>query len=82
MTCKSVNLFQLKPHNVGVSIAFPPDTDTPGFENENQLKVCSLSYFIRHLSDGILSYPINVSMMVFYLIVLIDGLDCVMFIIL
>jgi len=29
---------ELRPHNIGVSIAFPPDTDTPGFENENQFK--------------------------------------------
>lgn len=29
---------ELKPHNVGVSIVFPPDTDTPGFANENQSK--------------------------------------------
>eukprot|EP00794_Sanderia_malayensis_P019258 gene19258-21186_t len=29
---------ELKPYNIGVSIVFPPDTDTPGFENENQSK--------------------------------------------
>ncbi|XP_065064132.1 3-ketodihydrosphingosine reductase-like [Rhopilema esculentum] len=29
---------ELKPHNIGVSVAFPPDTDTPGFENENESK--------------------------------------------
>lgn len=31
--------FQVKPYNVAVSVVFPPDTDTPGFENENKNKV-------------------------------------------
>ena len=31
--------FQVKPYNIGVSVVFPPDTDTPGFENENKGKV-------------------------------------------
>ena len=30
---------QVKPYNVAVSVVFPPDTDTPGFENENKNKV-------------------------------------------
>ena len=30
---------QVKPYNIGVSVVFPPDTDTPGFENENKGKV-------------------------------------------
>ena len=29
---------ELRPHNIGVSLAFPPDTNTPGFEKENELK--------------------------------------------
>ncbi|XP_031562922.1 3-ketodihydrosphingosine reductase-like [Actinia tenebrosa] len=29
---------EVKPYNIGVSVVFPPDTDTPGFENENKLK--------------------------------------------
>jgi len=29
---------EVKPYNVGVSVVFPPDTDTPGFENENKRK--------------------------------------------
>ncbi|KAK3746426.1 hypothetical protein QZH41_012765, partial [Actinostola sp. cb2023] len=29
---------EVKPYNVGVSVVFPPDTDTPGFENENKNK--------------------------------------------
>ena len=29
---------ELKPHGVSVSILFPPDTDTPGFERENLTK--------------------------------------------
>ena len=31
--------FQVRPHGIGVSISFPPDTDTPGFEEENKNKV-------------------------------------------
>ncbi len=29
---------ELKPHNIGVSVLYPPDTETPGFEIENQTK--------------------------------------------
>ncbi|XP_073233879.1 3-dehydrosphinganine reductase-like isoform X1 [Porites lutea] len=29
---------EVKPYNIGVSVVFPPDTDTPGFENENKGK--------------------------------------------
>jgi len=29
---------ELKPHGITVSVLCPPDTDTPGFENENQSK--------------------------------------------
>jgi 3-dehydrosphinganine reductase len=29
---------EMKPHNISVSILYPPDTDTPGFEIENQTK--------------------------------------------
>lgn len=29
---------ELKPFDIGVTIAFPPDTDTPGFEEENKKK--------------------------------------------
>jgi 3-dehydrosphinganine reductase len=29
---------ELKPHNIPVSILYPPDTDTPGYELENQSK--------------------------------------------
>ena len=31
-------LFQLKPYNVTVTVSFPPDTDTPGFIEENKDK--------------------------------------------
>ena len=30
---------QVKPYNVYVTVAYPPDTDTPGFAKENQTKV-------------------------------------------
>ncbi|XP_067053779.1 3-dehydrosphinganine reductase-like isoform X1 [Acropora muricata] len=29
---------EVKPYNIAVSVVFPPDTDTPGFENENKNK--------------------------------------------
>jgi 3-dehydrosphinganine reductase len=29
---------ELRPFDIGVTIAFPPDTDTPGFEQENKIK--------------------------------------------
>ena len=29
---------ELKPYNIKVSVLYPPDTDTPGFENENKTK--------------------------------------------
>lgn len=29
---------ELKPYNIGVTICYPPDTDTPGFEEENRTK--------------------------------------------
>jgi len=29
---------ELRPHGIGVSLAFPPDTKTPGFEKENEMK--------------------------------------------
>lgn len=29
---------ELKPHGIGLSVLFPPDTDTPGFEIENRTK--------------------------------------------
>lgn len=29
---------ELRPHNIGVTVSFPPDTDTPGYEEENKTK--------------------------------------------
>lgn len=29
---------ELKPHGIFVSVAYPPDTNTPGFEEENKSK--------------------------------------------
>ncbi|WP_371804197.1 SDR family oxidoreductase [Candidatus Lokiarchaeum ossiferum] len=29
---------ELKPYNINVSILYPPDTETPGFEKENEIK--------------------------------------------
>ena len=29
---------ELKPYNIGMSVLYPPDTDTPGFEKENRTK--------------------------------------------
>jgi len=30
---------QVKPYNVYVTVAYPPDTDTPGFAEESKTKV-------------------------------------------
>lgn len=29
---------ELKPHNINVALVYPPDTQTPGFDRENQTK--------------------------------------------
>lgn len=31
-------VMELKPFDIGVTISFPPDTDTPGYEEENKMK--------------------------------------------
>lgn len=35
-------LLQVKPYNIYVTMAFPPDTDTPGLAEENKSKVGTL----------------------------------------
>lgn len=35
---------QVKPYNVYVTVAYPPDTDTPGFAEENKTKVSMLVF--------------------------------------
>ena len=46
----------MKPYNIGVSVVFPPDTDTPGFENENKRKVSVFLFACTHLDlNGLLS---------------------------
>lgn len=37
----SVFLLQIKPYNIYVTVAYPPDTDTPGLAEENKTKVCN-----------------------------------------
>lgn len=32
-------LLQMKPYNIYVTVAYPPDTDTPGLAEENKTKV-------------------------------------------
>lgn len=34
---------QIKPYNIYVTVAYPPDTDTPGLAEENKTKVHTLS---------------------------------------
>lgn len=34
---------ELKPHHIDISVLFPPDTDTPGFERENETKPAETS---------------------------------------
>lgn len=39
-----VSEMQVKPYNVYVTVAYPPDTDTPGFAEENRTKVSILVF--------------------------------------
>lgn len=41
-------LLQMKPYNIYVTVAYPPDTDTPGLAEENKSKVVvfCITYFI------------------------------------
>ena len=39
LSCLICNAVQLLPTGVHVSIAYPPDTDTPGYASENTSKV-------------------------------------------
>jgi hypothetical protein len=34
-----ISALQMKPYNIYVTVAYPPDTDTPGFVEENKTKV-------------------------------------------
>uniref|UniRef100_A0A9L0ST28 3-ketodihydrosphingosine reductase n=1 Tax=Equus caballus TaxID=9796 RepID=A0A9L0ST28_HORSE len=36
---------EVKPYNVYVTVAYPPDTDTPGFAEENKTKVVTMGLF-------------------------------------
>lgn len=45
-------LLQVKPYNIYVTMAFPPDTDTPGLAEENKSKVgtlLSISFFFPQI---------------------------------
>ena len=44
---------ELKPHGIGFSVLFPPDTDTPGLANENKTKPAETA--IMSESAGLLS---------------------------
>lgn len=35
-------VYKMKPYNIKVTLAFPPDTDTPGFAEEQKIKVSHL----------------------------------------
>lgn len=37
--CVVICLLQMKPYNIYVTVAYPPDTDTPGLAEENKTKV-------------------------------------------
>ena len=41
--CEALQM-EVKPYNISVTIAYPPDTDTPGFKQENLIKV-NFCYF-------------------------------------
>ena len=36
--CEALQM-EVKPYNISITIAYPPDTDTPGFKEENLFKV-------------------------------------------
>jgi 3-dehydrosphinganine reductase len=38
---------EVKTHNVKVCVCFPPDTDTPGFEEEEKSKVCHVASYLH-----------------------------------
>ena len=51
----------MKPYNIYVTVAYPPDTDTPGLAEENKLKVrrtnrrpaCHSHYYMKMKSSVI-----------------------------
>lgn len=54
----NVLLPQIKPYNIYVTLAYPPDTDTPGLAEENKTKVHTcLTQYIATLYFQFPRYP-------------------------
>ena len=53
-----VSELQVKPYNVYVTVAYPPDTDTPGFAKENQTKVSMAPGPVSRLERGKPLFPV------------------------
>lgn len=51
-----VSEMQVKPYNVYVTVAYPPDTDTPGFAEENKTKVSMLVFNAGNLFSDFFSF--------------------------
>ena len=50
MTSFFYNFFsdsQITPYNIRLTLAFPPDTNTPGFEEEQKTKVMVMIILVR-----------------------------------
>ena len=63
---------QLLPTGVHVSVAYPPDTDTPGYANENTTKVCitpGTSTLLWHVVFAIRRHPFAMGTINFYLVI-------------
>lgn len=53
-----VSEMQVKPYNVYVTVAYPPDTDTPGFAEENKTKVSIPLGLFRAFNVVNLPFPV------------------------
>lgn len=51
---------EMKPYNIYVTVAYPPDTDTPGFAEENKTKVSNLLFCLEN--SYYLTSNININM--------------------
>ena len=45
---------EVKPYNIFVTVCFPPDTDTPGLQEENLTKVILMNVYSNKLIQSIL----------------------------
>lgn len=62
LTAQAVCNLQVKPYNVYVTVAYPPDTDTPGLAEENKTKVSVCVWFpggVPHGSPRLMFPPLQ-----------------------